>query len=336
MAWKRGDLSRFERQLKLMLLLHQAERCLQLDELAEELGVSKRTVYRDLKALESTYLVPITGDGGRRIAEGHFLPPIRFAIPEVVAIFLAARLMLAYSRKRDPNIVTAFSKLNSVVQPPLRDEIEKTMQWLERQPVDEGYLHTMATLAQAWATRRRVRITYQALDAEEATERDIDPYFIEPAAAGHSTYVIALCHRHQEIRVFKVERITDIRITTETYEVPDDFDANAFLAPAMGIVVTEDVETVSLRFSPDVARLVEETIWHPSQRVERQSDGSAIVTLRVADTIELQSWVMGWGEKVEVLEPQRLRQDIIATAEAMMELYGPSTPTSSGQLRQDL
>jgi len=322
MAYKRGDLSRFERQLKLMLLLHQAERCLKVGELAEELGVSERTVYRDLKALELTYLVPITGDGGRRIAEGHFLPPIRFAIPEVVAIFLAARLMLAYSRKRDPNIVTAFSKLNSVVQPPLRDQIQKTMDWLERQPVDEGYLHTMATLAEAWATHRRVRITYRALDAEEATARDIDPYFIEPAAAGHSTYVIALCHRHHELRVFKVERITDIRMTTETYEVPDEFDANELLAPAMGIVVTEDIDTVRLRFTPELARLPEETIWHPSQSVVPQSDGSAIVTLRVANTFELLSFIMQWGEKVEVIEPDGLREDIIATAKAMLKVYG--------------
>ncbi|MDY6918439.1 MAG: transcriptional regulator [Chloroflexota bacterium] len=336
MAYKRGDLSRFERQLKLMLLLHQAVRPMTVDELASDLGVSKRTVYRDLKALESTHLVPITGDGGRRIAEGHFLPPIRFALPEVTTIFLAARLMLAYSRKRDPNIVTAFSKLNAVVPPALREEIRKTMEWLKSQPADEGYLHTMATLAEAWATRRRVRICYHALDAEEATERDIDPYFIEPAAAGHSTYVIALCHRHDEIRMFKVERITDIRMTTETYEVPDDFDANEFLAPAMGILVTEDVETVRLRFSREVARFARETIWHPSQTVERQNDGSAIVTLRVANTIELRAWVMGWGEKVAVLEPESLRHAVIESAQAMLDLYGASQCTSSGQLRLGL
>lgn len=334
MAFRQGDLSRFERQLKLMLLLHQADRCLTVEELAAELGVSKRTVYRDLNALESTHLVPITGVRGRKIAEGHFLPPIRFAIPEVITIFLAARLMLAYSRRCDPNIVTAFSKLNSVVRPPLRDQIQKTMEWLEKQPVEEGYLRTMATLAEAWAQHRTVRMRYHALGDHEVTERCVDPYYIEPAAAGHSSYVIGHCHLAGEMRMFKMERIKDIDITDADYQVPADFDANAYLSSAWGVVAAGEAEDVTLRFAPEVARIMEETRWHPSQQVQRQADGSALVTLRVANTIELQSWVMGWGEKVEVLEPESLRQEIINTAGAMLDKYETPSPAPSNRRRR--
>ena len=48
-------------------------------------------------------------------------------------------------------------------------------------------------------------------------------------------------------------------------------------------------------------RIMEETIWHPSQVLERQKDGSMIMTLSVTDTVDLFSWILGWGEKVEVL-----------------------------------
>jgi predicted DNA-binding transcriptional regulator YafY len=169
--------------------------------------------------------------------------------------------------------------------------------------------------------QRTVKIWYQALGDEEATERSIDPYFIEPAAAGHASYLIGYCHRTTETRTFKIERIRAIEITPETYQIPADFDANAYLAPSWGIVAGGEVETVRLRFSRELARIMGETVWHPSQRLEPQRDGSVIVTFRVTDTVELCSWIMGWGEKVEVLEPEELRQHTIATAEAMRNVY---------------
>lgn len=66
---------------------------------------------------------------------------------------------------------------------------------------------------------------------------------------------------------------------------------------------------------------MEETIWHPSQVLEPQSDGTVIMRLKVTDTVELYSWILGWGEKVEVLEPDELREEIIETAKAMLDVY---------------
>ncbi len=66
---------------------------------------------------------------------------------------------------------------------------------------------------------------------------------------------------------------------------------------------------------------MEETIWHPSQVLERKSDGSIIMTLMVTDTVELYSWILGWGGKVEVLEPEEVRHHIIETAKAMLDVY---------------
>jgi predicted DNA-binding transcriptional regulator YafY len=64
-----------------------------------------------------------------------------------------------------------------------------------------------------------------------------------------------------------------------------------------------------------------ETIWHPSQKFEKQKDGSAIMTLQITGTYEFLAWVLGWGEKVEVLEPPEIRKTIIKTVEAMGEIY---------------
>ncbi len=319
---KKRKTDRTARVLNVMHLLYQNPGGLPVQKIADLCGVKKRTTYRDLKALESDMGIPISQDGSKRgIVEGYFLPPIHFTLPEALNIFLASRLMLNYVHRYDPNVASTFTKLNSIVPPPLRDQIQKTMEWMQKQPKDEKYLRILATLAEAWISQHQVKISYQALSEKEATERTIEPYFIEPAAPGHSSYVIAYCHRTKSLRTFKVERIEAIQASSDPYVIPPDFDVNAYLGSSWGIVVKDEVETIKLRFIPQIARIMEETIWHPSQVLERQSDGSIIMTLSVTNTVELYSWILGWGEKVEILEPEELRKRVARTATAMLDVY---------------
>jgi len=303
-------------------LLYQHPKGLKIKEIARICNVSIRQIYRDLDDLQSKLGLPIWEDRSTRgIDEHYFLPPIRFSLVEALNIFLAARLMLHYAHRYDPNTASTFMKLNSIVPTGLREQIQKTLDWMQKQPTDERYLRTLTMLTEAWVSRHRVRIAYQSLPAEKAVERIIEPYFIEPAAAGHSSYVFAYCHRTKSLRTFKIERIKSIEVTSEPYTIPPDFDANAFLGSSWGIVVEGEVKTIKLRFDPEIARIMEETVWHPSQALEKQRDGSIIMTLKVTDTVELYSWILGWGEKVKVLEPAELRQSIVDVAKAMLEVY---------------
>lgn len=318
-----GKTDRTARLLKVEHLLYQNPKGLTVQEIADKCGVKKRTAYRDLRALESKpYIIPISEEGTRRaIGEGYLLPPVRFTPLEALNVFLAARLMLNYARRYDPNTASIFTKLNSIVPEPLREEIQKTLDWMQKQPRNERYLRTLAALAEAWVSRQQVKISYRALEADKATERTIEPYFIEPAAKGHSSYVIAYCHRTGSLRMFKIERIEAMEATSVPYAIPPDFDANAYLGSSWGIVVEDKVKSIRLKFVPELARIMEETIWHPSQLLEPQRDGSVVMKLRVGNTVELYSWIMGWGEKVEVLEPKELRREIVRTAKAMMGVY---------------
>jgi predicted DNA-binding transcriptional regulator YafY len=303
-------------------LLYQNRSGLTVKELADKCYVSTRQIYRDFHDLEQKLSIGFWQDGNKwGIPDGYFLPPIRFSLPEALNIFLAARLMVSYSRHYDVNIASTFTKLNSIVPSPLREQIQKTIDWMQALPADEKHLRILAKLAEAWASQCQVKLTYQSLPAEKATERIIEPYFIEPAAPCHSSYVVAYCHRAGEVRVFKLERIEDIELIQQTYNIPSDFDANKFFASAWGIVVGDEVKTVKLKFHPEIARLIEETIWHPSQMVERKRNGSVIMTLKVFDTYEFRSWILQWGEKVEVVEPEELRQAIAHTGSAIAELY---------------
>lgn len=315
-------LNKTERLIKIWLLLLNSPFRFTTKNLAERFGVNVRTIYRDLVSLDADLRVPVREEHTRwGIDEGYFLPPIRFTVPEALSLFLAARLMLSYSHRYDPNADATFTKLSSVVPPALREQIQKTIDWMQGLPRNDSHLRTLARLAEAWVSQHRVRIAYRSLPAESATERIVEPYFIEPAASGHASYLIAYCHRTQSIRIFKIERIEAIESLPETYTVPSDFDANAYLGSSWGIVVEGEVKTIRLRIARELARLMEETVWHPSQRVERQADGSALMTLEVADTVEFYSWVLGWADGVEVLSPDDVRTTVMEKAKATLAVY---------------
>ncbi|MBI2831679.1 MAG: transcriptional regulator [Chloroflexi bacterium] len=315
-------LKKTERMLRIWLLLLRNPLHFTTKDLAEKFEVNVRTIYRDLVTLGNELMVPVYEDKARwAIDDSYFLPPIRFTVSEALNVFLAARLMLGYSHRYDPNVDSTFTVISSALPPPLQKQVQKTLDWMRALPKSEAYLRNLAKLAEAWMSQRRARITYRSLEAEKATGRVIEPYFIEPAAAGHSSYVIAYCRRAGEVRTFKIERIEDIQVTDETYTIPADFDANKYFGSAWGVVVEGEAKTIRLRFSPVVARIIEETVWHPSQVLERQKDGSVMMTLQVMDTVDLYSWILSWGDGVEVLEPAEIREELLHTAKSIVKVY---------------
>lgn len=302
-------------------LLYQCPDGLTISTIAEKCGVCNRTSRRDLEALESIG-VPIWEDGTKRgIAPGYFLPPISFTLPEAMTIFLAARLLLSYSNTYNPNIDSTFVKLNSAVAPPLRDQVTRTIDWMQKLNRDDRLRRITDRLTHAWINGRRAQICYQALGRSKAGSRMVEPYFIQPATFEHANYLIAYCHQARKVLTFKIDRIIDIALLDERYSVPPDFDANKFLEPAWGITLYGKPMTVKLKFNSEIGRLARETRWHPSQAVKTQPDGSAVVTFKVPVTDEFIAFVMRWGEKVEVLRPASLRRKVAGIAQGMMGVY---------------
>jgi len=315
-------LKKTERMLRIWLLLLRNPLRFTTRDLAEMFEVNVRTIYRDLVTLGTELMVPVYEERARwAVGVEYFLPPIRFTVSEALNIFLAARLMLSYSHRYDPNVDSTFSVLASVLPIPLREQVQKTLDWMRNLPKSEHYLSVLAKLAEAWTSRHRVRIVYRALEAETPKEHLIEPYFIQPAAAGHSSYTIAFSHRNGALLTFKIERIEDIEVTEDRYTIPADFDANEHFSYAWGIVADGEVKTMKLRFDRGIARIIEETTWHPSQVLRREKDGFLLMTLRVMDTVEFYSWILGWGARVEVLEPEELRREVLETAKEMVKAY---------------
>lgn len=316
-------LAKTERLIRIWLLLSTNAAGCRIKDLARRFGVNIRTIYRDMVALGTDLNVPVYDDKGQwKIREGYILPPIRLTLSEALNIFLAARLMLKYSQRYDPNVDATFTKLSSVLPPVLAQQVRKTMDWLQQLPKDERRLRVLTTVAEAWVKQQRLKIAYRSLTAREVGERVIEPYYIEPAAPEHDSYVIGYCHLRKEIRTFKMSRIDSAELTSEPYSIPPDFDADKFFSSSWRVIAGGETRTIKLKIvDPEIMRIMEETLWHPSQVLKMDKDGSMIMTLRVADTVDFHSWVLGWGEKIEVLEPRHVREQVMGTAQKIVKIY---------------
>ena len=159
--------------------------------------------------------------------------------------------------------------------------------------------------------------------------RKVDPYKIWFYEG--TIYVIGLCHLRNQIRMFAVDRIRLLTLTGEKFEIPPDFDLEAFTRNSFK-VMQDELHTVKIRISPAWARYIGEKIWHESQAISRQPDKSLELTSRVAGLDEIKRWAMGLGAEAYVLEPDRLRhmvRDGLRQALAQYERVRPVYDRSS-------
>ena len=302
---------RAARYLKIAQVLHQHREGLGAGAIANLVGVSKRTVYRDLAAMERDAGLPIWQDAGRfGLEEGAFLPPLDLTLHEAMTLFLAARVLAKASDEYDSELIGAFVKLAAVLPKVLAEHIQATADLVAKRPPDPRFTRVFRTLTEAWARGRVVEIEYDArtYDPSRGVRRTrVRPYAIEPSALTHALYLIGLDEERGSRRTFKVERIRDATLTAESFEREEAGGTAAELARGWDVIADQPLEAVTVRFSPEVARRVAETRWHASQRLEPQPDGSLLWRAQVAGPHEVLVWILGWGGDAEVLEPPELR-----------------------------
>ena len=266
---KRDRLARFYRVLR--ALQSRGEQGARIEDIARQVGMSKRTVYRDLKALESELGVPVWNDGGRwGVAADAFLPPLKLTRSEAMAVFLSARLMVRYVDEYDADLAAAFQKLADNLPPLLADHVNRTLEVMARHEPDPTYTRRVQQLTKAWAERRVVEFTYDASihdPAREPRPARVHPWYIEPSLATRALYLFGYDETRDAPRTFKIERIRDLALTTETFDPPTAVVEEAFVN-AWDIIADQPVIEVVLRFDAAIAARVRETSWHPSEVVE--------------------------------------------------------------------
>jgi proteasome accessory factor B len=323
---KRDRLARLLAVTSILFSRGSGETGVSIDEIARLTGMNKRTVYRDIRALEDELDVPVfqAGRGRYGIERKFFLPPLRLSVPEAIVLFLASRLIARWSDQYDAAVVSAFTKLADALPQPIARHVAATMVAVGGHDPNEPFSRTFSAVARGWAEGRVVEMTYDP-GTGTAKRTRVHPYFLEPDAALRSVYLIAYDEPAAAMRTYKVERIRTATLTADRYEIPDDFDPDAWLANSWGIW-SPDASTpptrIRLRFTDAIAHRLREAIWHRSQELTELPGGGLELAVTVNGIVEIQPWILSWGAGVEVLEPAELRDAVAASVRAAAARYG--------------
>ena len=322
------------RLMELEALLRRHPAGLTSSELAESLEVDASTIRRDLARLSSVG-VEVRKRGRRYQMSFHRATrSLRLTPDEVLALYLACRLLSRQQSDRNPHAERVMQKLADAVQddaPRFSNYIEEAALLQRSLPLREGYLAVLETMTQAWSEGRIVHLRY-CDQAGSITERRFHPYCIEPYGATNSCYTIGFDELRSAIRTFKLDRVVAAELSNDLFDIPPGFNPNRLFSEAWGVVWRDALpQMVELRFFDDAARTVQEAFWHPSQRVAAQQDGTCRVTFQVSEPHEMVAWIRQWGADVEVISPPELRETIAADSLRLTERYAEQNPSATHQ-----
>ena len=306
------SLNRTERLFALILLLQNRPN-MTSRELAEHFGVSRRTVFRDLRALTESG-VPLTyaQGGGYEILEGYQLPPLMLSAREAATLLMGTEFMKLQpdiSLRRDADEVEL--KIRSVLPNEVRDYIDRLKArtvldpyWLYS-PEDEGEEKgRWYELSEAVAKQRSVIMEYHVQSRDELTKRKIDPlglvYYTD------HWNLIAFDHLRSDVRNFRLDSIRSMHVLFETFDPPKGFDLAEFVKESGG----SEPRKVVIRFDADVYRWARRSI--PAEIDEEEEvDGFVHVTFYFENLEYVAQWLIRWGTGAFVEEPKEL-QDFVA------------------------
>ncbi len=311
----RGD--QLTRQWRIVSLLS-GRLGLSLDQLKAELGVTKRTIQRDIGVLEAAGF-PVMSESREGTVYWRLLDPTKpsaelsFTLAELMALYFSRDLLqVLHGSPMQDALTTALQKVGAKLPASGHDLLRRLKEltavsvtgWKDYTKSSE----TIKALNRAIRHRLTVRISHKPLKAPEAKTRAVDPYRLWYTGGG--LYLVACDHAKRAIRTFAVERINSITTTNQRFSIRDDFDFEAFQRTAFPVHGGEP-QLVRIRFSPDQAPYIMERDWHDSQTLELQPDGSVILSLKVASLWEVKRWLFGWGADAEILTPKDLNGDDI-------------------------
>ena len=293
-------------------------------EIARLLGVSQRTARRYVKELSEHGRLPVYREGRvwKLVEGGHIdLLRIQLNLDEALSLYLAARMLSAYSDKHNPHVVASLLKLAATLPDTIGEHVEKAAEAVSQRRLAPGYLQVLEGLTRAWAGRKQVQLVYRDPISGERSERLFDPFFIEPSFVGYSCYVFGFDHFREAIRSFKVERLEGVEVLDSSFEPLPNFDPYDYLRHSWGIRGGDAVVEVQLRFSKRAVYRVNESDWPGVVAREEDQEGRCTLTFRVNHILEIKSWIRAWGPECEVLAPEVLRREIGEEMEAAAGLY---------------
>jgi predicted DNA-binding transcriptional regulator YafY len=319
---------RADRLLSIVMLL-QARGRMPAQELAEELEVSVRTIYRDMDALSAAG-VPVYAErgpgGGCALLDSYRTTLTGLTRDEVRALFMLSIPAPLAELGVDQELKAALLKLSASLPDSRRGDEERARQRIHLDSV--GWFETgepvphLHTIHQALWQDLKLRLTYR-LRFDVQAEWLVEPYGL--VAKAGLWYLV--CARQGHVRVHRVSRVLDARISDEPFERPADFDLAAFWRGWCASVEKNRARyPVTVRIAPELVPWLPYYFGEPIREAIAQAgtpDGEGWITLPlIFETAEdARERILSFGGSVEILEPRALRNSVVDYAEQILARY---------------
>ena len=315
----KSEMPKSKRLMELMMAVNRKRR-FKVQELADEFGVSTRTILRDLQEL-SELGVPLYSEvgphGGYQVIRERVLPPIAFTEVEAVAMFFAAHALRHYSSLPfAAESVSALRKFYLHMPGDVRDRIDSMKDRLDfiapTRGRDAPYL---AILLEAAVSQKVLAVEYES-EEKGVSSRPIQPVFLY--ANQGFWYCTAYCFLRQGYRLFRCDRIRSAVYDTSGLE-PLEL-GNSHPAWRENAEPPEEPVHIRAQLSRKGVQRCEAEIW---LSLQMHADGSGLID-RVAPRAELPFYTeffIGLGDEVILEEPEELREAIRIRLSAMLTRY---------------
>jgi len=313
--------NRTERLFATILLLQNRPNMTSRD-LAEHFGVSRRTIFRDLRALSESG-VPYSEGGGYEILEGYQLPPLMLSAREAATLLIGTEFMKLQSDsslRKDADDVAL--KIRTVLPREIREFVDQLRSstvldpyWYHALSAEEDESGKWYKLSEAVARDRKVIMEYWVASRDEVTQRRVNPlglvYYTD------HWNLIAWDHLRDGIRNFRIDRIRELYVLTEKFERPEGFDLEEYLK---GEGYRGENRTIVLEFEKSSWARVRTTV--PARLDEEEiRDDVVRITFQFDNLDYLANWLLRYGDSVRVVEPDDLVDGHIERARRLIQQY---------------
>ena len=283
-----------------------------LTDLAMAYEVNTRTIQRDIEFLRERLGVPIAFDRkeNRYAIEDDFahIPPLELKETDFLLLSFLQQCLAPYAATEiGGEMNKSFERLFGLLT-----GTKKWKEWAEpilfrSENVPRGNpkeLKIFHLLQRAITRRKEVSFSYKPL-RKAAARRSVKPLLLMMHKG--RWYLYGVIAGKKEITPFSFDRISEIEITATDFDPVEYPDPRDLLRHSFGVAISSDPPfDVVLEFESRVAERVRESLWHPEQKLEELPEGRVRLTLPLNTTMELESWIRGWGPYIRVVAPNEL------------------------------
>lgn len=327
--------ARNDQVVRVLRLLRELERLggVDLYELSERYGTSVRTIRRDLDALREAG-IPLTEESAadsprkRWTVDGAALKSLTRLID--VSHYLALRLAMDQGGvvREQSSLFAALedvaARIETALGPAGRKQLEavdacffswEKFAWAKTPP------EVLWPLVTAISEGRVCQVTYKGpVTGAAAKKYRVLPLrlFVHQGAV----YLHAWVKRYETVVTLNLHRLVQLEVLDEREERPASYATEEFEQSAFGVFTGTPPVEYRLRFTKSIAPYIRERVWHPSQKIVERQDGGLDLSFRCVESYEVLAWIASWRENVELIEPARLRQEMLGLGEWLVGSYG--------------